>query len=60
MSTIDIITDAYRATSKTFLNYVPNTELKEALSNVVNVQIEATKATNTIMTAIIQSMTPKK
>jgi hypothetical protein len=55
MSSIDLYTTAYRSLAQTFLSYVPNEDIKDALNKAVDTQIEITRASNKIFSAVMKN-----
>ena len=57
---IESITEFYRNTANVVLAYVPNKEIKEVSTKIVDVQVDLTKATNTAITNAMKTMVPTK
>jgi len=57
---IESITEFYRNTANVFLAYVPNKEVKEVFTKMVDVQVDVAKATNNAVTNAMKTFAPAK
>jgi hypothetical protein len=57
---IESITEFYRNTANVVLAYVPNKEIKEVFTKIVDVQVDLTKVTNTAITNAMKTLVPSK
>jgi len=57
---IESITEFYRNTANVVLAYVPNKEVKEVFTKIVDVQVDLAKATNNAVTNAMKTFSPAK
>jgi hypothetical protein len=57
---IESITEFYRNTANVVLAYVPNKEVKEVFTKIVDVQVDLAKAANTAVTNAMKNFSPAK
>jgi hypothetical protein len=57
---IESITEFYRNTANVVLAYVPNKEVKEVFTKIVDVQVDLAKATNNAVTNAMKPFSPAK
>lgn len=57
---IESITEFYRNTANVVLAYVPNKEVKEVFTKIVDVQVDMAKAANTAVTNAMKTFSPAK
>jgi len=57
---IESITEFYRNTANVVLAYVPNKEIKDVFTKIVDVQVDLTKVTNTAITNAVKNLVPAK
>jgi hypothetical protein len=57
---IESITEFYRNTANVVLAYVPNKEVKDVFSKIVDVQVDLARVTSTAMTNAVKNLVPAK
>ena len=57
---IESITEFYRNTANVVFAYVPNKEVKEVFTKMVDVQVDLAKAANNAVTNAMKTMVPTK
>ena len=57
---IESLTEFYRNTANVVLAYVPNKEVKEVFTKIVDVQVDLAKATNNAVTNAMKTFSPAK
>ena len=57
---IESITEFYRNTANVVLAYVPNKEVKEVFTKIVDVQVDVAKAASNAVTNAMKTFSPAK
>jgi hypothetical protein len=58
MTNVDSIVEFYRNTANVVLAYVPNKEVKDVFSKIVDVQVDLAKVTNTAVSNAFKNLVP--